>query len=161
MFEIKIVEIENPSSFNVILGQSHFIKTVEDLHESLYQASMGIKFGLSFCEASGPRLIRSSGNRDDLIELSKRNAMKISCGHSFVIFMDQAFPIHVLKQIQMVPEVCTIFCASANPLQVAVIETSLGRGVIGVIDGQKPEGFEKQIDVLERHKMLRSFGYKL
>ena len=160
MFEIKVIDIENPNCYNVIIGGSHFIKTVEDLYESLYQGSMGIEFGLSFCEASGPCLIRSSGNREDLITLSKKNAMNISCGHSFVIFIDKAFPIHVLKSIQMVPEVCTVYCATANPVQVITIETSLGRGIIGVIDGGKPKGFESEKDAKERHLMLRKFGYK-
>jgi uncharacterized protein len=161
MFDIKIVTIENPCGLNLILGQSHFIKTVEDLYETLVQGSMGIQFGLSFCEASGPRLIRSTGNREDLIELSKSNAMNISCGHCFLIFIDNAFPIHVLKQIQMVPEICTIYCATSNPLQVAIVETSMGRGIIGVIDGNNPLGFETSADVQERHLMLRKFGYKL
>jgi adenosine/AMP kinase len=161
MLDIQLVSIENPDGYNLILGQSHFIKTVEDLHEALYQSSVGIQYGISFCEASGPRLIRSSGNRDDLKELSKKNAMKISCGHCFIIFIDHAFPIHVLKKVQQVPEVLTTFCATANPVQVAIIESDQGRGIIGVIDGQKPLGFETQEDVIERHKMLRAFGYKL
>lgn len=161
MFDIKIVDIQNPNSLNVIIGQSHFIKTVEDLYEALYQGSMGIQFGLSFCEASGPSLIRSCGTREDLIELSKLNAMNISSGHSFVVFIDQAFPIHVLKSIQMVPEVCTIYCATSNPLQVVVVETSLGRGILGVIDGNKPLGFETSEDVKERFNIVRKFGYKL
>jgi adenosine/AMP kinase len=161
MNDIKIVSIENPGGLNLILGQSHFIKTVEDLYETLIQGSMGIQFGLSFCEASGPCLIRSAGNRDDLIELSKTNAMNISCGHTFIIFLDQVFPIQVLKQVQMVPEVCTIYCATANPLQIAVIETSQGRGILGVIDGSKPLGFETPKDEQDRHLFLRKIGYKL
>lgn len=161
MYEIKVIDIQNPNHFNIILGQSHFIKTVEDLHEALYQSSNGIQFGISFCEASGPRLIRSSGTRDDLIELSKVNAAEIACGHSFIVFLDQAFPIHVLKNIQLVPEVCTIFCATANPVQVIVIETDLGRGILGIIDGQKPLGLETSKDAKERYDLLRKFGYKL
>jgi adenosine/AMP kinase len=161
MLDLKLVSIENPNGLNLILGQAHFIKTVEDLHETIQQGSMGIQFGLSFCEASGPCLIRSSGNRDDLIELSKQNAMNLSCGHSFIIFLDHAFPIHVLKQIQQVPEICTIFCATANPIQVAIIETIQGRGILGVIDGNKPLGFETPEDVEERHLFLRKIGYKL
>jgi len=159
--EIKIVSVHNPDQFNVILGQSHFIKTVEDLYESLMQSSPGIQFGLSFCEASGPRLIRSEGNREDLIALAKSNAMSISCGHSFIIFLDHAFPVNVLKSIQSVSEVCTIFCATANPLDVIILENDLGRGVLGVIDGGKPLGFESMQEKEERHLLLRKFGYKL
>lgn len=161
MIEIKLVNIENPSSFNMILGQAHFIKTVEDLHEALFQSSQTIQFGLSFSEASGPRLIRSSGNREDLIELSKRNAMEISAGHCFIIFIDKAFPIQVLKQIQAVPEVCNIYCATANQVQVVIAESSQGRGILGVIDGESPLGFENERDVKERYQMIRKFGYKL
>jgi len=161
MMEIKVVSIQNPDKFNLILGQSHFIKTVEDLYESLMQSSPGIQFGLSFCEASGPRLIRSEGNRDDLVALSKNNAMAISCGHSFLIFLDQVFPVNVLNAVQSVSEVCTIFCATANPVDVIILENELGRGILGVIDGGKPLGFETPKDKEERHFMLRKFGYKL
>jgi len=161
MVDLKVVDIFNPSGFNMILGQAHFIKTVEDLHEALFQSCSTIQFGLSFCEASGPRLIRSSGNREDLIELTKKNMMELSSGHSFMIMMDKAFPIQVLKQIQAVPEVCTVYCATANPVQVIIAETPKGRGILGVIDGESPLGFENNQDVLERHQMIRKFGYKL
>lgn len=159
--EIKTVSILNPDHFNLILGQSHFIKTVEDLYESLIQSSTGIQFGISFCEASGPRLIRSEGNREDLIELAKKNAMNISCGHSFIIFMDNAFPINVLKSIQSVPEVCNIFCATSNSIDVIIMENDLGKGILGVIDGEPPLGFESTRDIEQRHLLLRKFGYKL
>jgi len=161
MFEIKVIDIQNPDGLNVIIGQSHFIKTVEDLYEALIQGSNGIQFGLSFCESSGPRLIRSCGTKEDLIELSKKNAMDISCGHFFIIFIDKAFPIHVLNNIKIVPEVCTVFCATSNPVQVVTLETTLGRGIIGVIDGNKPLGYETPDDIKERHDLLRKFGYKL
>jgi len=154
------VKITNPDELNFILGQSHFIKTVEDLHETLVTSSMSIKFGLAFCEASGPCLIRASGNDDDLVELAKRNAMAISAGHSFIIFLRDAFPINVLRQVKMVPEICSIFCATANPTVVIIAENDLGRGIIGVIDGQKPKGFETDNDVEERKQFLRKIGYK-
>ncbi|MCE5223407.1 adenosine-specific kinase [bacterium] len=161
MPDIQVVQIENPDSLNVIIGQSHFIKTVEDIHETLVQSMPGIEFGISFCEASGPCLIRTTGNQEKLIDLSKQNAWKISCGHVFILFIDHAYPINILNAIKMIPEVCHIFCATANPLQLLIAETELGRGVLGVIDGFKPVGFESVEDKQNRHDMLRKFGYKL
>jgi adenosine/AMP kinase len=156
-----VVRIENPDALNVILGQSHFIKTVDDLHEALAGSVPNIRFGLAFCEASGPRLIRTSGTAEPLIDLSSRAARALGCGHVFVIFLDGAFPINVLGVIRDVPEVCRIFCATANPLEVVVAETEQGRGVLGVIDGQPPVGTEGPEDVRARRDMLRKFGYKL
>ena len=160
--ELKIVEIENPNALNFILGQSHFIKTVEDLHEALVTAVPGIKFGLAFCEASGHTLVRASGNDDALIELAKKNAFALSAGHSFIVFLGQGFfPINVLRAIQNVPEVVNIFCATANPVQVIIAETELGRGILGVIDGNKSKGIEDESGVAWRKDLLRKFGYKL
>jgi len=159
--EIQAITVDNPDNVNVIIGQSHFIKTVEDLHETLIQSCPGIQFGLSFCEASGPCLVRTTGNHPALIELSKKNAWQIGCGHSFILFIDKAFPINVLNAIKMIPEVCQIFCATANSLQVLVAETELGRGIVGVVDGNKPLGFETEEDKKNRHELLRKFGYKL
>ena len=159
--EIKTVKIENPSSLNMILGQSHFIKTVEDLHEALVGAVPGIEFGLAFCEASGPALVRWSGTSDEMVKLAKKNALKLSAGHSFIVFLKNAFPINVLNQIKAVPEVCRIFCATANPLEVILAETESGRGILGVIDGVSPKGVEEDDDIADRQAMLRKFGYKL
>jgi hypothetical protein len=155
------VEIENPSSLNFILGQSHFIKTVEDLHETLTSSVPGIKFGLAFNEASGKRLVRISGNDSELIELAKTNAYKIGAGHIFIIFLKESFPINVLPAIKSVPEVCRIFCATANKVEVIVGETELGRSVLGVVDGEKPIGIEKEKEVKERKEFLRKIGYKV
>jgi uncharacterized protein len=159
--ETHVVRVENPDGFNVILGQSHFIKTVDDLHEALVGAVPNIRFGLAFCEASGPRLIRTSGTAQPLVDLAARNAKALGCGHVFVLFLDGAFPINVLGAIRQVPEVCGILCATANPLEVVVAETEQGRGVLGVIDGQPPVGVEGPDDVRARRELLRKFGYKL
>ena len=160
--ELQVIEIENPNSLNLILGQSHFIKTVEDMHEALVTAVPGIKFGLAFCEASGHTLVRASGNDDALIELAKKNAFALSAGHSFIVFLGQGFfPINVLHAIKNVPEVVNIFCATANPVQVIVAETELGRGILGVIDGNKSKGIEDESGVAWRKDLLRKFGYKL
>lgn len=161
MTDIQSILIDNPDSLNVIIGQSHFIKTVEDIHEALIQSTPGIEFGVSFCEASGPCLIRTSGNQPDLMALSKQNAWKISCGHVFILFINHAYPVNVLNAIKMIPEVCHIFCATANPVQLLIAETTLGRGVLGVVDGNKPVGFETEDDQQSRHDLLRKFGYKL
>lgn len=158
---IELVAIHNPSAFNLILGQAHFIKTVEDLHEALIQASSVIEFGLSFCEASGPCLIRSSGNNKELISLAEKNAQLLSVGHSFVIFLDKAFPIQVLNAIKAIPEVCQIFCASANPLEVVVAQSDQGRGILGVMDGFPPKGIENEDEKKQRKAFLREIGYKL
>jgi len=159
--ELKVVPIENPEALNVILGQTHFIKTVEDLHETLVTAVPGIKFGLAFCEASGPALIRHSGTDETLADLAIRNAQAIGAGHSFVVFLDGVFPINVLNAVKAVPEVCHIFCATANPVQVVVAQTEQGRGILGVIDGVSPKGVETPADIDKRKEFLRTIGYKL
>jgi adenosine/AMP kinase len=158
---IEVVSIENPEELNLILGQSHFIKTVEDLHEVLAGTVPGLKFGIAFCEASGPRLVRRSGNDAGLIELAARNALLIGAGHSFIVFMREGFPVNVLNQVKMVPEVCRILCATANPVQVIVGGTHVGRGILGVIDGGSPLGVETAEDETARHDLLRQIGYKL
>ena len=160
--ELSTVTIENPDELNFILGQSHFIKTVEDLYETLISAVPGIKFGVAFCEASGPALVRWVGTEDELIELARRNALALSAGHSFIIFLGTGFfPINVLNAIKAVPEVCRIFCATANPVEVIISETALGRGILGVIDGQKTKGIEGAEDIAWRKDFLRKIGYKL
>jgi adenosine/AMP kinase len=159
--ELIKVTIEKPDDVNLILGQSHFIKTVEDLHEALVGAVPGIEFGLAFCEASGPALIRWSGTSDEMIELAKKNALELSAGHSFIIFLKDAFPINVLNQVKAVPEVCRIFCATANPLEVILVESDQGRGILGVIDGLASKGIETEEDIADRQALLRKFGYKL
>ncbi|MGB4594817.1 MAG: adenosine-specific kinase [Anaerolineaceae bacterium] len=157
----ELVTIHNPDELNLILGQSHFIKTVEDLHEILVSSVPGIKFGLAFCEASTQRLVRWSGNENCLIELATQNAMQIGAGHSFIIFLGQGyFPINVLNQIKMVPEVCRIYCATANPVQVVIAESAQGRGILGVIDGESPLGVESEDEIADRKALLRKFGYK-
>lgn len=160
--ELLLVPVEKPEAVNFILGQSHFIKTVEDLHEALVGTVPGIKFGLAFCEASGPALVRASGTDDELIELAKLNALALGAGHSFVLFLGQGFyPVNVLNAIKMVPEVCHIFCATANPVEVILTETKQGRGILGVVDGVKPTGIETENDVVQRKDFLRMIGYKL
>ena len=159
--EIKSVRIKKPAEVNFILGQSHFIKTVEDLHETAVASVPGIKFGLAFCEASGACLIRCSGNDDEMIKLAKANAEAIAAGHTFIMFMRDAFPIHLLNAVKGVPEVCGIFCATANDVEVLVAESDLGRGILGVIDGERPKGVEEEKDRAWRHDLLRKFGYKL
>ena len=159
--DLVVVRVENPEGLNLIFGQSHFIKTVEDLHETLAGASPQLRFGLAFCESSGPRLVRRSGNDDDLAELATRNALAIGAGHSFIIFLRDGFPVNVLNAVKQVPEVCRIYCATANPLEVVVASTENGRGVLGVIDGETPLGVETVEDVVERKALLRTIGYKL
>jgi len=158
--EIKLVKIEKSEEMNFILGQSHFIKTVEDVHEAIVNINPGIKFGLAFCEASQKALVRFSGNDDEMINLAKKNAMNLSCGHSFIIFLGNAFPLNILNTIQSVPEVVRIFCATANPTEVVVAESDLGRGILGVIDGVKTKGIETEQDIKERKDFLRQIGYK-
>ena len=158
--QLLTVALEKPESVNVILGQAHFIKTVEDLHEALVGAVPGIQFGLAFCEASGPCLVRHSGTAPELIELATKNAMALAAGHSFLIFLGNAFPINVLNAVQAVPEVCRIFCATANPVEVVLAQTDQGRGVLGVVDGESPRGIETSQDIAERQAMIRRFGYK-
>jgi len=159
--ELRTVRVENPEELNLILGQSHFIKTVEDLHEVLAQSSGSLSFGLAFCESSGPRLVRSSGNDAGLVELAERNALAIGAGHSFIVFLRGGFPISVLNAIKLVPEVCRIFCATANPVEVVVGATDQGRAILGVVDGWSPLGVETAEDAAERRALLRRFGYKL
>lgn len=156
------VKIEKPEDTNFILGQSHFIKTVEDVHEALVNAVPGIKFGVAFCEASGKCLIRWSGTDETMNDLARRNAQAIGAGHSFLIFLGNGFyPVNVLNAIKAVPEVCRIFCASANPVEVLVAETDLGRGILGVVDGSSPLGIETEEDIAWRKGFLRMIGYKL
>ena len=158
---LSTVKIEKPITINFILGQTHFIKSVEDIHEALVNTVPGIKFGLAFCEASGKCLVRWSGTDEEMIELAQKNATSISAGHSFIIFLaDGFFPINVLNAIKMIPEVCQIFCATANPTEVIVGETEQGRGILGVIDGQKPLGIETEEDITWRKNFLRQIGYK-
>ena len=154
-------KIQKPEEVNLILGQTHFIKTVEDLHEAMVTAVPGIKFGLAFCEASGPCLIRWSGTHEELIELAKTNATAIGAGHSFLIFLRDCFPINVLPVIRNVPEVCHIYCATANAVEVILTETEQGRGILGVVDGSSPKGIEQESDIQKRKALLRQFGYKL
>jgi adenosine/AMP kinase len=160
--ELMVVRIEKPETVNLILGQSHFIKTVEDLHETLAATVPGIEFGLAFCESSGPALVRASGTDDALIELAKQNALALSAGHSFIILLGEGFyPINVLNAVKMVPEVCRIFCATANPVEVILAETEQGRGILGVVDGDLTKGIETENDVADRKSFLRMIGYKL
>jgi uncharacterized protein len=159
--ELKVVRIEKPDDLNFILGQSHFIKTVEDLHEAIVQTVPGMKFGLAFCESSGPALVRYAGNETGLIELAQKNALALSAGHAFIIFLQGGFPINILNTIKNVPEVCRIFCATANPVQVIVAETEQGRGILGVIDGARTKGIETEADIQNRKALLRKIGYKL
>jgi len=159
--QLHTVPIENPDELNFILGHSHFIKTVEDIHEALVGAVPGIEFGLAFCEASGPALVRTSGTKEELVELAARNAMALSSGHSFIVFLGNIFPINVLNAIKMVPEVARIFCATANPVEVIVAETELGRGILGVVDGIASKGVETEADKTHRLELMRRFGYKL
>jgi len=159
--EIKVVEVDNPRELNLVLGQAHFIKSVEDLHEVLVTAVPGIKFGIAFCEASGPALVRYSGTDQKLIDLAVGNAEEIGAGHVFIIFLDGTFPINVLNRIKQVPEVCSIYCATANAVQVVIAETEKGRGILGVVDGISPKGVETETDIAERKSFLRKIGYKL
>jgi uncharacterized protein len=158
--ELETIKIENPDELNFILGHSHFIKTVEDIHEALINTVPNIKFGLAFCEASQKCLVRWSGTDDEMVKLAQRNAMNLSAGHSFIIFLKDAFPINVLRTIKQVPEVCRIFCATANPVEVIIAKTDLGRGILGVIDGLPTMGIEKEEDIAERKDFLRKIGYK-
>ncbi|HUW11374.1 MAG TPA: adenosine-specific kinase [Anaerolineae bacterium] len=159
--ELRAISIEKPDDVNIILGQSHFIKTVEDIHEALFTAVPGIKFGLAFCEASGACLIRWSGTDESMIELARQNALALSAGHSFIITLAPGvFPVNVLNSVKMVPEVCRIFCATANPVQVIVAETEQGRGILGVVDGFKSKGIEDEAGIQWRQELLRMIGYK-
>lgn len=156
------VSIEKPEDINFILGQTHFIKSVEDIHEALVGAVPGIKFGVAFCEASGQCLVRWSGTDAAMIELAKRNARTIGAGHSFIVFLCVGFfPVNVLNALKLVPEVCQIFCATANPTDVVLAETATGRGILGVVDGFSPKGIEDDADIAWRKNFLRQIGYKL
>ncbi len=160
--ELKVVDIEKPEAVNFILGHSHFIKTVEDLHEVLVNSVPGIRFGLAFCEASGKCLIRWSGTDEAMLDLAKRNALALSAGHAFIIFLGEGFyPVNVLNAVKQVPEVCRIFCATANPTQVIIAETAQGRAILGVVDGLKTQGVEDETDIAWRKGFLRQIGYKL
>jgi adenosine/AMP kinase len=158
--EIKTVAIENPDNMNMILGQSHFIKTVEDIYEAMVSTVPMAKFGLAFCEASDVCLVRHTGTDADMRELAKNNAWALSAGHSFIIFMKDMYPVNVLNAIKNVPEVCRIFCATANPVEVIIAETDLGRGILGVIDGFSSKGIETDDDIKTRKDLLRAIGYK-
>ncbi len=158
--EIKVVRVEIPENCNIILGQAHFIKTVEDLYETLVESSPGLRFGIAFCEASGKRLVRTAGNEKDLENRASEIAREIGAGHCFVILLREGYPINVLNRVKSVSEVCSVYCATANPLQVIVAETEQGRGILGVVDGSPPLGVETEADVGERKKFLRDIGYK-
>jgi len=159
--EINVITIEKPADMNFILGQSHFIKTIEDIYEGVVSTNPSMKFGLAFCESSGPALVRYVGNNEKLIEIAQKNAMKLGCGHSFILFMEGGFPVNILNTIKNVPEVCNIYCATANPVEVIVAETEQGRGILGVIDGMKSRGIETDNDIKFRKEFLRKIGYKL
>jgi len=160
--ELKTVRIDKPDDVNLILGQSHFIKTVEDLHEALVQTVPAVKFGVAFCESSGARLVRWSGTDEPMIELARRNALAVGAGHCFFIFLAPgAYPINVLNTVKMVPEVCRIFCATANPVEVVLAETEQGRAILGIVDGQPPLGVEDSSGQTWRKGFLRQIGYKL
>jgi adenosine/AMP kinase len=161
MLELKLVKIKKPDEVNLILGQSHFIKTVENLYEALVNNVPGIKFGLAFVESSGACKVRSEGNDPELKKLAQDNTLEIGAGHSFLVFIKNAYPINVLNAIKNIPEVCTIYCASANPVEVIIAETDMGRGILGVIDGLKPKGIETDTDITWRKEFLRKIGYKL
>ena len=163
-FNLKIVDIDKPNDMNFILGQSHFIKNVEDLYEAIVNSVPNAKFGIAFCEASGSRKVRSLGNKNSLKKIAEKNAFSIGAGHSFIIFIENCFPLHILNSIKGVPEVCSIFCATANPTKVLIIETengeNRGRGILGVIDGYIPKGIENEEEISWRKKFLRDIGYK-
>jgi adenosine/AMP kinase len=159
--ELKLVAIEKPEDVNFILGQSHFVKTAEDVYEAMVNSVPGAKFGVAFCEASGSRMLRLEGNDPGMLELAERNALAVGAGHSFIVFMRGAFPVNVLGAIKRVPEVCNVFCATANATQVVVAESEQGRGILGVIDGQPPVGVEDEAGKKWRKEFLRKIGYKL
>lgn len=161
MLEFKVVKIEPPKDCNTIVGMAHFIKTVEDLYEALVNSVPNIKFGIGFCESSGPCLVRHEGNDEELRKTAAERAFEIACGHNFIIFLKNAYPINVLDKIKKAPETCTIYAATANPLEILVAETDQGRGIIGVIDGFKSKGIENQEDAKARKDFLRKIGYKL
>jgi adenosine/AMP kinase len=158
--ELKTVRLAIPEGCNIILGQSHFVKTVEDLYEAMVTSIPSPKFGIAFCEASGPRKVRREGTDPDMIQAAEKNAKALSAGHSFIIVMKDCFPINALNAVKMCPEVCRIYCATANPTEVIIAETEQGRGILGVVDGEPPVGIETEDDVKQRKELLRNFGYK-
>lgn len=160
IMEMHIVRTEIPEGCNVILGIAHFIKTVEDLYEALVTSVPSLEFGLAFCESSGPCLVRYDGTDSELTEMAKKNALALGCGHSFLIYLRNAYPINVLNRVKQVQEVCSIFAATANPLEVVIVETEQGRGILGVIDGQKSKGVETEADIAHRKEFLQKIGYK-
>lgn len=160
MIECKTVSIKKPDDVNIIIGQAHFIKTVEDIYEAVAGSSPQIKFGVAFSEASGACLVRSEGNDNELKEIAEKNCLELACGHCFVVVLRQGYPLNVLNALKLVSEVCTIYCATANPLEVIVAQTQLGRGILGVIDGASPKGIEKERDIHWRKDLLRKMGYK-
>lgn len=159
--ETKTVKIEKPAEYNVIIGQSHFIKTVEDIHEAMVGAVPDIKFGMAFCESSGACLVRSTGTDDGLKRLAEKNALAVGAGHSFIVIMKDSYPINVLNAIKAIPEVCGIYCATANQVELVIAETETGRGILGVIDGSKPKGIEDDAGIRWRKDLLRKIGYKI
>ncbi len=159
--EIVSVSIEKPEEMNFILGQAHFIKTVEDLYEAIVQTNPSMRFGIGFCESSGPCLVRWAGNDQALVELAQKNALALSAGHCFIIFMTGGFPVSILNAVKNVPEVCRIFCATANGTQVILADTGKGRAILGVADGERTKGIEKEEDIVSRMSFLRKIGYKL
>ena len=159
--EFTVVKIDPPKDSNVVLGMAHFIKTAEDLYEAMVNSVPSIKFGVGFCESSGPCLVRHEGNDEELRRLAAEKAFEIGCGHSFLIIIKNAYPLNVLDKIKKVPEVCTVFAATANPLEIIIAETAQGRGIVGVVDGSKSKGIETEADVKERREFLRKIGYKL
>lgn len=161
MLQWDVVPVDKPADLNVIIGQAHFVKTVDDLHEALAGTSPHLRFGVAFCEASGPRLVRRSGNDPDLVDLAVQTALAVGAGHTFVVYLREGFPVNVLPAVRAVPEVCGIFCATANAVQVLVAVTDQGRGVVGVVDGEPPLGVETPADVTARRDLLRAIGYKL
>lgn len=161
MIELKSVVMKKPEGANIIIGQTHFIKSVEDIYEAVVQSGAQIKFGLAFSEASGACLVRSEGNDAELKEIAQNNCLELACGHCFVLVLRQGYPINVLNGLKLLAEVCTIYCATANPLEVIVAQSERGRGILGVIDGQSPRGVEKDADILWRKDLLRKLGYKL
>lgn len=158
--ELKTVKIKNPDELNLILGHSHFIKTVEDVYEAVVNTVPMAKFGIAFCEASDVCLVRYTGTDDELIELARENAFALAAGHSFILFMKDMFPVNILNTLKTVPEICRIFCATANPLEVIIAETQQGRGILGVIDGYSSKGIETEEDIRQRRQFLRTIGYK-
>lgn len=159
--ELTTVRIEKPDDMNFIMGHSHFIKTVEDLYEAIVQTNPAMKFGIAFCEASGPCLVRHAGNDERLTEIARRNALALAAGHTFLIFMEQGFPVNILNAVKNVTEVCRVYCATANPTEVIVAETPLGRAILGVVDGEKSRGIEDDQEIKKRKEFLRKIGYKM